>query len=38
MNPGITFGRNGSGFMRLNIATPRHKLAEAMEKIKQALN
>ncbi len=38
MNPGITFGRNGSGFMRLNIASPRHVLADALERIKQALN
>jgi cystathionine beta-lyase len=38
MNPGITFGKNGSGFMRLNIASPRHVIAEALVRIKQALN
>jgi cystathionine beta-lyase len=37
MNPGTVFGKNGSGFMRLNIASPRHVLAEAMERIRQAL-
>lgn len=38
MNPGITFGKNGSGFMRLNIASPRHVIAKALDRIKQALN
>jgi cystathionine beta-lyase len=38
MNPGTVFGKNGSGFMRLNIASPRHVIAEALARIKQALN
>ena len=37
MNPGTVFGRNGSGFMRLNIASPRHVIAEALERISKAL-
>ncbi len=38
MSPGTAFGRNGSGFMRLNIASPRHVIAEALERIKAALD
>ena len=37
MNPGTVFGKNGSGFMRLNIASPRHVIAEALEQITKAL-
>jgi cysteine-S-conjugate beta-lyase len=37
MNPGIAFGQGGSGFMRLNIASPRHVIAEALERIANAL-
>jgi cystathionine beta-lyase len=37
MNPGIAFGLGGSGFMRLNIASPRHFIARALERIAQAL-
>ncbi len=37
MNPGTVFGRNGSGFMRLNIASPRLVLADALVRIRQAL-
>lgn len=37
MNPGIVFGKNGSGFMRLNIASPRRVIAEALERVKRAL-
>jgi cystathionine beta-lyase len=37
MNPGNGFGKNGSGFMRLNIASPRRVLAEALGRIKEAL-
>jgi cystathionine beta-lyase len=37
MNPGTVFGRNGSGFMRLNIASPRHVIAEALGRIRKAL-
>ena len=38
MNPGTVFGKNGSGFMRLNIASPRHVVAEALVRIKNALH
>jgi len=34
MNHGTVFGKVGSGFMRLNIASPRHVLAEALERIR----
>jgi cystathionine beta-lyase len=37
MNPGTAFGKNGSGFMRLNIASPRHVIADALERIENAL-
>jgi cystathionine beta-lyase len=37
MNPGITFGDAGSGFMRLNIGAPRRIIAEALERIAGAL-
>ncbi len=37
MNPGTAFGKNGSGFMRLNIASPRHVIAEALGWINRAL-
>lgn len=36
MNPGNGFGKNGSGFMRMNIASPRHILAEALGRIRKA--
>jgi cystathionine beta-lyase len=37
MNPGTVFGEGGSGFMRMNIGTSRKLVAEALERIKQAL-
>ena len=37
MNPGIAFGQGGSGFMRLNIASPRHVIAVALQRIATAL-
>ena len=37
MNPGTVFGANGSGFMRMNIGVPRAILAEALQRIEQAL-
>jgi cystathionine beta-lyase len=37
MNPGIAFGQGGSGFMRLNIASPRHVIADALQRIANAL-
>ncbi|MFA7216311.1 MAG: PatB family C-S lyase [Bacillota bacterium] len=33
LNPGTSFGKEGTGFQRLNIACPRKKLIEALEKI-----
>jgi cystathionine beta-lyase len=38
LNPGITFGEQGSGFMRLNLASPRAVLKKALEQIRQALD
>ena len=37
MNPGTAFGKNGSGFMRLNIASPRQVIAEALGRVREAL-
>jgi cystathionine beta-lyase len=36
LSPGIIFGEQGSGFMRVNIAAPRSVIAEALEKIARA--
>ncbi|HEX5338051.1 MAG TPA: pyridoxal phosphate-dependent aminotransferase [Gallionella sp.] len=36
MNPGTVFGKGGSGFMRLNIASPRHVIAAALARIARA--
>ncbi|MCK7550785.1 PatB family C-S lyase [Marinobacter goseongensis] len=38
MNPGITFGDAGRGFMRMNIGCPRAVLAEALERMERALS
>ena len=38
MNPGTVFGEGGSGFMRLNIGAPRHIIADALQRIANALN
>ena len=38
MSPGAIFGEGGSGFMRLNIAAPRHLIIEALDRIRLALN
>ncbi|MDY6815750.1 MAG: PatB family C-S lyase [Pseudomonadota bacterium] len=38
MNPGISFGQPGSGFMRLNIGCPRQTLVEVLGRIGQALS
>jgi cystathionine beta-lyase len=38
MNPGTVFGKNGSGFMRLNIASPKKVIADALGRIKHALD
>lgn len=37
MNPGIVFGENGSGFMRMNIGTDRLRIETALKTIQQQL-
>lgn len=37
MNDGATFGENGKGFFRMNLACPRYMVEEAMEKIEKAI-
>lgn len=37
MSPGTVFGNGGSGFMRMNIGTPRRNVAKALDRIKSAL-
>lgn len=37
LNPGISFGEGGSGFMRLNIGTRRANLQRAMEQLRDAV-
>jgi cystathionine beta-lyase len=37
MNPGLQFGSEGSGFMRLNIGAPRKTVMQALEKIRLAM-
>ncbi|MHB1333692.1 MAG: MalY/PatB family protein [Sulfuriferula sp.] len=36
MNPGTVFGTGGSGFMRLNLASPRHVVMAALRRVSQA--
>ncbi|MDP3663360.1 MAG: pyridoxal phosphate-dependent aminotransferase [Nitrosomonas sp.] len=36
MSPGILFGAEGSGFMRLNIGAPRQAVLSVLERIRQA--
>ncbi|MDV6345595.1 PatB family C-S lyase [Nitrosomonas sp. Is37] len=38
LSPGALFGNNGSGFMRMNIGTPRHNIMAALENIRKAYN
>ena len=38
LNDGEMFGPEGAGFMRVNIATPRCCLREALEKLEKAVN
>lgn len=38
MNPGVQFGQEGSGFMRLNIGAPRKTILEILERINQAMH
>lgn len=37
LSPGINFGSDGSGFMRMNIGAPRKTIMRALEQIRQAL-
>lgn len=37
MNPGLSFGEQGSGFMRLNIGCPRSVLEQVVDRIEAAL-
>ena len=37
LSPGIQFGPEGSGFMRMNFALPRASLRQALERLTQAL-
>ncbi len=38
LNDGAMFGDEGTGFMRLNIASPRAEVIKAMERIEKAIN
>ena len=38
LNPGSSFTRSLSGFMRLNAACPRSVLKKAMEQLEEAVN
>lgn len=37
MNDGSTFGENGKGFFRINVACLKYMVEEAMEKIEKAI-
>lgn len=38
LNDGEMFGKGGEGFMRMNVASPRSVLHQALEQLRQALN
>ena len=38
LNDGETFGKEGRGFMRLNVGMPRTILQQALEQLKEAVN
>lgn len=38
LSPGLSFGKEGSGFMRLNFAVPRSVLSDALDRLDKALN
>lgn len=38
LSPGTLFGEGGSGFMRMNIAAPKHMISVALNNIKTALS
>jgi len=37
LSPGILFSEGGSGFMRMNIAAPRHVIVAALESIRKVI-
>ena len=37
LNTGVSFGKGGEGFMRLNFAVPRVVLEQAMDRLEKAL-
>ena len=37
LNPGLGFGLNGSGFMRLNFAVSEEKMVEVIDRLDKAL-
>jgi cystathionine beta-lyase len=37
LSPGTLFGTGGSGFMRMNIGTPKQTISDALDQLKQAL-
>jgi cystathionine beta-lyase len=38
LNTGITFGKEGEGFMRMNVGCPRSVLTKALEQLEEAYN
>ena len=38
LNDGAMFGKEGEGFMRLNVASPRSVIVEAMRRLKEAVD
>ena len=38
LNDGTTFGKEGEGFMRLNVACPRSVLAQALQQLERAVS
>lgn len=38
LSPGLSFGKEGSGFMRLNFAVPTSVLTDALDRLEKALN
>lgn len=37
LNPGIAYGKEGSGYMRMNIGTPRRHIKQALDNVRSAL-
>lgn len=38
LSPGVLFGEQGSGFMRMNIGAPRHLVRQALQRLQTALS